>query len=726
MSKRYLFLIVLLFTAMTVFAEEKVKTQVRETKEMQLDKIVVTATRTEKEIVDTPASVSVVTKEEIEERNIQAIDQTVNALPGVFERRGKGIMDTQAAITLRGVPGQQRTLILLDGIALNRAYDGTVVFGGLASEDLERVEVVRGPSSSLYGGYAMGGVINFITKMPEKREVTLKGGYGSDDLWTAYASYGDKFARKVSTFLSYGYRSTRGDITDYNIKTTAPAAGYSGWSPTTNRYGEIAYLVGDKGRNGWWDENITFKVAYDITSTSRFTLTFMRTLYEYNYGSPNTYVYKNGLPAFSGFGVNENTFIGFPGGKSQDIYKIGYETEVSDTKVKFLAAYNRGYSWYNYSYSTSASTKLLGGPGTTSINPSGSWDLDLQATRPLFDKHFLTIGGAYRYNWTYSKVYNLAYWKDENSLNGFTRDAGGRDMAYALFMQAEIHPVDKLTAFIGFREDWWKGFDGYSNSVGIDSKHYSHNSVSSFNPKGALVFTPFKDTVLRASIGKAFRAPTLYELYGSYTTTAGKTYAGNPGLKPETIVSWDVGVEQRLWKGGVFKTAYFQSYIDDLIYNRTVSATLTDKINVGKAKINGVELGFEQKLDMGLKLFGNYTWNDARIERCSIKPEIEGKRLTYTPVQMFNLGGTFVHKSWTASVIGRYVGKRYQDDDNSDRANGVYQSYDPFFTADAKVSYQATSSATISASMDNIFDKEYYSSYKAPGRTWYGTLTLKF
>ena len=725
MLKKCIFLIVLLFTATITLAEEKVNTLVGEKKEMKLDEIVVTATRTEKEISETPASTSVVTNKDIEERNVQSVDQTVNTLPGVFERRGKGVMDTQAAITLRGMPGQQRTLIMLDGIALNRAYDGSVVFGGLASEDLKRVEVVRGPSSSLYGGYAMGGVVNFITKMPEKREITLKSGYGSDDLWTAYGSYGDKFANKMSTFFSYGYRSTRGDNTDYNVTTTKPPAGISGWNFTTDRSGKTAYLIGDKGRNGWRDENITAKIAYDVTSFSRITLTFMRNLYEYNYGPPNTYIANNGKTAFSYAGVTESTFIGYPGGKSQDIYKVGYETELSDTKIKLLAGYNKGYSWYNASYSTTT-TKLNGGPGTEGINPSGSWDVDFQATKPLFDKHLLTIGGSYRYNWVYSKTYNLTYWKDKNSLNGFTRDAGGRDMTYAFFTQAEIRPIDKLTAYIGFREDWWRGFDGYSNSVGINSLQYSHNSVSSFNPKGALVYTPFTDTVLRTSVGKAFRAPTLYELYGAYTTTAGQTYAGNPNLKPETVVSWDIGGEQRLWKGGTAKATYFQNYIDDLIYSRTVSTTLTDKINVGKAKVKGVELGFEQKFDMGLKLFTNYTWNDARVDRCSIKPEIEGKRLTYMPAQMFNLGGTFVYKSWTASVTGRYVGKRYQDDNNSDRANGVYLSYDPFFTADAKLSYQVTSLATISVSVDNIFDKEYFSSYQAPGRKWYGTLTLKF
>lgn len=719
MLKNFLLCIVIFFLSVTAAISG-------DRKPMVLDEIVVTATRTDKDIFESPASTSIVTKDQIEERNIQAIDQTTNVLAGVFDRRGKGVMDTQAAISLRGIPGQQRTLILLDGLSLNRAYDGNVVFGGLSSENIERVELVRGPSSSLYGGYAMGGVVNFITKRPDKQEIILKGGYGSDDLWTAYGSYGDRFAKKISTFLSYGYRSTNGSITDYNVTTTKPADSYSGWSYTTNRYGKRAYLVGDKGKNQWNDENITIKAVFDITSSSHISATFIRNLYEYNYGSPNTYVYKNGQPSFSGFGVNENTFLGFPGGKSQDIYKIGYDTELSDTKIKFMAAYNKGYSWYNSFYSNAALSRINGGPGSESVNPSESWDLDLQVTKPVFKKHLLTIGGAWRYNQAYSKLYNLTYWKDNSSLNGFTRDAGGKDVTYAFFAQAEINPVDKLTFYIGFREDWWKGFDGYSNSIGINSQYYSHNSVSSFNPKGALVYRPFRNTVIRTSIGRAFRAPTLYELYGSYTTATGITYAGNPHLKPEKVLSWDIGAEQHLWKGGIIKTSYFQNYIDDLIYSRNISTTLTDKINVGEAKIKGVEFEFEQNFDTGLRLFGNYTWNDARVEKCRIKPGIEDKRLTHMPSRMFNIGGVFVYKSWAASLVGRYIGKRYQDDNNSDRTNGVYSSYDPFFTADAELSCKITSIATISMSVDNIFDKNYFSSYQAPGRKWFGALKLKF
>ncbi|MDM7203029.1 MAG: TonB-dependent receptor plug domain-containing protein, partial [Thermodesulfobacteriaceae bacterium] len=147
--------------------------------EKRLEEVVVTATRMETPVENAPASVNVVTKEKIELKTPKTIDQALNDVPGVFVRRGKGLMDVMSSLTLRGIPGQQRTLILLDGIILNNPYYGGVKSGGYYPEDLEKIEAVRGPFSSLYGGYAMGGVVQFLTKMPEQQEFSLKVGYGS-------------------------------------------------------------------------------------------------------------------------------------------------------------------------------------------------------------------------------------------------------------------------------------------------------------------------------------------------------------------------------------------------------------------------------------------------------------------------------------------------------------------------------------------------------------------
>ena len=78
------------------------------------------------------------------------------------------------------------------------------------------------------------------------------------------------------------------------------------------------------------------------------------------------------------------------------------------------------------------------------------------------------------------------------------------------------------------------------------------------------------------------------------------------------------------------------------------------------------------------------------------------------------------------SLVARYVSKRYSDDENKDTVDDVYTSYDPYFVADLKLSYKITKFATLSFSVDNIFDKDYFAFYRAPGRKWFTELTLKF
>ncbi|PMP98011.1 MAG: TonB-dependent receptor, partial [Thermodesulfobacterium geofontis] len=262
----------------------------------ELPEVVVTATRTEIPVEAAPASVNVVTKEKIEMKKPKTIDEALNDISGVMVRRGKGLMDTLAFITLRGIPEQKRTLLMLDGITLNNPYFGGVRLGGFFPEDLEKVEVVKGPFSSLWGGYAMGGVVQFITKMPEKREITIKTGYGSsfdrgeamDDLRRVYLSYGDKIG-KFSFFLSYGRHDTNGYVTDF---------------ATYNR---------------WWDDGITIKAQYEFNEKTRLRLTYLRNRYEYNYDEPHPYLY-NATTNQPVYYPSQKDYLPGPGGRIQNIW----------------------------------------------------------------------------------------------------------------------------------------------------------------------------------------------------------------------------------------------------------------------------------------------------------------------------------------------------------------------------------------------------------------------
>ncbi|GAB5046481.1 TonB-dependent receptor plug domain-containing protein [Thermodesulfovibrio sp. TK110] len=716
-----------------VFAEEK---------DEKLEEIVVTATRTETPVESAPASVSIVTKDKIELKAPKSIDQTLNDVPGVFVRRGKGLMDTLSFITLRGIPEQKRTLILMDGVVLNNPYTGYVKMGGYYPEDLERVEVVKGPFSSLYGGYAMGGVVNFITKMPEKREFIFKSGYGSswnrgeamDDLRRIYASYGDKLWDKLSIFLSYGWQGTNGYLTDLNVQTSKPPTGITGYEITSTREGKTAYLIGDKGDNRWWDDGITIKTQYEFDKDTKIRFSFMRNRYEYNYDDPHTYLRDAlGNPVWKYGSVSENSFLSGAGGRIQNTYSLNFETRLyKDLKMKLNLSYlDTEKDWYVTTLSEATRYGCGSDPtkcGYVSNTPAEAYMADLQFSLPLFNNQILTFGGSFRHGYANTKEKYLKDWRDEDSTTTLKYESKGKDRTYAFFIQDEIMLLNNLTAYIGFREDWWKTYDGYANDVGKAGypKDYPSKSKSSFSPKFALVYKPFEATTLRGSLGKAFRPPTVYELYRTWTSSSGTTYAGNPYLDPETVVSWDIGIEQKLWKGAKLSLTYFENYMKDLIYRKTVTSTYQELINVGKAESRGVEFEIEQRFEKWLRLFGNFTYTDSEIKENEANPKTVGCRLTYTPLWRANIGAEFEKSGFSAMVVGRYVGKWFNNDDNSDYVNNVYGSYDPYFVVDGRVSYQITKFAKLSFSVDNIFDRKYYQYYRAPGRSWFTELTLKF
>ena len=741
MFKRFLLVLLLILFSSNIFAEENnVKEPEKKEKDAtKFEDIVVTATRTEKALETVPGTVNVVTKKEMDTRNITTVDGALNTLPGVFNRR-QSLMDTQSAVTLNGIPEQKRTLILIDGIPLNNAYDGSVSFTALPTENVEKVEVVQGPFSSLYGGYAMGGVVNIITKMPEKREFTVISGYGSswhrgeslDDFQKYYVSYGDKLNDKLSLLLSYGYKATNGYPKDLNVQSSKPTAGITGWSYTSDNGtsgGKTSYLIGDKGDNTWWDDSLSIKTRYNLTEDSKLGVSFMRNRYKYNYDDPHTYLSNaSGNPVYSYGTVNQSSYDDGSGGREVNIYNVNYETEIGIAKTKLTLGLNDEVkSWY-VSPGTTASTTLTGGPGQVSSSPSQNYTADLQFTVPLFTRHVLTFGGSFKTDSANTQQYNLTNWKDETSSTALTYNSGGKDRTYAAFIQDEILLLTNLTAYIGFREDWWGPYDGYANQFGAGAfaKTYDSRSASSFSPKLAVVYKPFEVTTLKASAGQAFRGPTVYELYRTWVSSSGVTYNSNPDLQPETTTSWDVGVVQTLWKGAKFTATYFDNYLKDLIYRMSVSATQQNYINAGKAESQGITLELEQRFDKLLRLFANYTYTDARIKENSASPLSVDKRLVNLPDTMVNAGAECEVGPLMTSVTGRYVGKRYSDDQNRDTINGVYTSYDPAFTADGKVSYKVTKFATLSVSVDNIFDNSYFSYYQAPGRSWFGGLEVKF
>lgn len=178
----------------------------------RLEEMVVTATRTEERIKDVPASVTVITRQDIERSPARSVQELVLATPGVYmyDLTGSGI---EGHVSMRGFnpQGSKRVRIMVDGVPMNSGYDGYAQWAKMPDlADVERVEIVRGPSSALYGPFASGGVINIITRRARKKlEARGSGGGGSDGEWYTSAGVSGR-AGRFDYRLSGGHRQGDG------------------------------------------------------------------------------------------------------------------------------------------------------------------------------------------------------------------------------------------------------------------------------------------------------------------------------------------------------------------------------------------------------------------------------------------------------------------------------------------------------------------------------------
>ncbi|HOI41769.1 MAG TPA: TonB-dependent receptor, partial [Elusimicrobiales bacterium] len=375
---------------------------------------------------------------------------------------------------------------------------------------------------------------------------------------------------------------------------------------------------------------------------------------------------------------------------------------------------------------TAASATRAGGPGKIADTPAFSHNSEAQIKLPeLLNGHSFTAGASWRFSRAATEERSLADWLLPDQKGAMTYMSSGKNADLGLYLQDEIALRRNLTAWLSLRGDRWRTYDGMADQPGTAGypRSYADRSDSALSPKVSLVWSPFPGTRLRSSAGRSFRAPTVYELYRTWTSGS-ITYSGNPVLKPETVVSWEAGLEQRLWWGAKVGAVYFENRMKDFIYRY---ATGSDRLyaNAGRAFGKGWELEAEQIINGGARLYANLTLNDARIRENSAAPSSVGKKLTFLPKKLWSFGGEARVGRLTLSGSGRYVGKRWTTDANTDTVDGVFGSREPYFTADAKAAYKLTESASLSLASYNVFDKKYYDYYLAPGRSWFAEFTCK-
>ncbi|MBO6575436.1 MAG: TonB-dependent receptor [Rhodothermales bacterium] len=529
------------------------------------DGVIVTASRRPQAVLEAPASVAVLTPRELESRNIVAIDDALRYIPGV------NVQENQ--VNVRGSSGfayntGSRVLMLIDGMPLLTPDSDGMPFDALPVAQIERIEVLKGPGSALYGGGALGGVINVITRdvgdEPRTQVSAFAGAHAPVryDIWTRGFAKGGEFrpylgfaashARKLSEslggWLNVSVRRDDGYL-NFNRASYLQGFGKLNWKPNPETTGEllVGLLVREKDNFLFWNG------ARDALNPGSLAI-----------GSQD----PGGTPT----GTNDIF--------ANQLTLLPSYTRLVGDKL-YLAARGRVFGTVLRPLDDEGNVESLDN-GTLGIR----WGGELQVDYAASDSRNLTFGASGDAMASRSTFFVTA-----------DGDSTGAQPETALFTQWE-EQLGRTTISAGMR------LDRYAIDTG--------STVQRLSPKLGVSHLLAEGASVRAAWGHGFRVPSLAERF-----TDNQDFfpiVRNPGLLPERSVSVEVGLRDERTTGfASLQTdlAVFVSDYWDLIEPRLVPELRAFQfINLTRARISGVELAFEAAADRGILRVG-YTLLDA-------------------------------------------------------------------------------------------------------------------
>lgn len=722
-----------------------------------LDLMVVTATRNDVAFSEAPASVTIITSEQIDLRRNARIGDVLAEVPGLYLRNNaKGAQfpsSGQASIAIRGVPRTTRTLVMIDGQPINSALSGGIDLSSIMLDNVRRIEVVRGPYSALYGGNAMGGVIHVLTRTPTRREFQgrLESGFGDVSSSAASIVYRDKFASGFAWSIALGYRASDGwHDSDYVVKTAATGAAtlpVAGAIATTTTDGRPAAWLGVKGERPWDQRNAELKLIQDMGEAGRATLNLAFAGYRVGYRPPDSFLANaaggtvlsgsiaTGLPGISRIALVESDFFTLTPSSERD-WRGAFRWERDFASGVHLVA-NLGHMDHNFRFTQpGAGAGLLAGPGEWSDQPNQRTDADAYMRWNLDEKLAMTVGAAVNHQRLNRRTLAASAWREYRSSFSENGRGSGTSEVVAAFAQGEYQPFPGLTLHTGVRIDRFSTHgEVRQNTAPAFVTAYPARSEHQLSPKIAAVWSLTRRWTVRASFGTGFRPPTLLDLYTrtvAPTTVAG-TFSINepaPDLKAERIRAAEIGIDYQSADGTSASAACFSQRLSDLVYRSRRSATLTQSANAGNASVDGLELSLRRPMmNRQLTAFATASWLSryAITENVAI-PASVGRKLTDVPGKMFSAGVEFTSGPWSGSLAASRVGHIFGsgDDTNINVVQGVYGSYDAHTLVNAKVSYLVTANVSIGVSIDNLTNRQYFDFYKQPGVTGLAEVVVRF
>ncbi len=540
---------------------------------VQTKDVIVTATKTEAEVQAVPQAVEVITEEDIQRTGANDV-LTALSLANNLNLSRAGM--TGNAVSLRGM-STNHTLILVDG----KRYAGedtdvtTNVYAlqRLNVSDIDRIEIVRGPSSSLYGSDAMGGVINIITKTPEKASGTV-GVVTSTRNTAEYFNFSTGKNGRWSAVVDGRFDKLR-PINRYTHSVSSTGA-------TTDGYDRSMYGMRRTFHGG---------AVYDFENANknklRFDIDYMKEDLRSDYADT----------LFRGIYVNKNKHEWYH--NEQKGFSVEYTGKTNRNEYQFRTYYNQLEKHSNLvnerAFPSPMMENILGRiypKADMDYAKYNTWVTEAKNTMYIGDHHNLTFGGEYR---------RLEY--EGTRLGGSTTG-----------LNKKISAKD-VDSYAGYIEDLWQVND---KLLLIPSVRLEHNSQfgSEATPKIGATYNINNHWRFKANYGKGYKAPTLSELYMVMNRAMGVATVhveGNPNLQPEKTYSYDFSIEAD--KGANFgKLTYFNNKVSNLIDTESTQSDneyWSKYINVGKAQINGVELEIGRHLNDRWTIKATHNYLDA-------------------------------------------------------------------------------------------------------------------
>lgn len=727
--------IITLLIFVTIFSYSKEP----KTKEIDIGNIINTASRVQTDIKESPGNSTIVTTEDIKLRPNTKFSDTIRGLDGIRTTKGRG-METFDSITIRGISGG--TNVLVDGVSLNDMNNSTKMLTSMGAQDLEKVEVVRGPFSSLYGSGSLGGVINFITRMPEQLETNASIGYGNpyfrnkaaQNLVRGYVSLGDAYFNKIFKIkASYGWTTSKGYAAD-TAWTSSIENGVIGYIPTSSSTGSQRYAVGDMGRQSYGNHDARIKTQIDITDNDVLDIGFNYSNYNYVHIDQKTFLQKDGKPYYGSTVGNPNTsgtagnipysYVGGMGNEKYNQfvefikYKHYFENQTLETNFSRIDGYD---IWLG----PNGDATPEGGTGKKVSTKHQKTAADILYNMDFLNEELrLLIGLDYKLLQLDVNNNHIKDWRYFGSnQTQFAGKSGGKAHFVGIFADVSGSLLNNMLVLsLGGRFDYWRGMNYYSidqNNKGLPSKG---NKKSAFSPKFSINYNPINTTTLKFSLGQAFRVPTLNQMFSTHILNDGTSILGNPNLKPETATSFDLGIEQETFTTkGLVKAYYFFTHLSNAIYKGN------DKYqNAGAARLQGIELSYKQPLPLNFGIYTSYTLTHSRMIKNSVEPASVGKYLTGIPLHLGYIQTYYENYGFFGSIGSEFMSKPYARADNKDTISKVYGATDGYVLVDLKIGYNFNKHLKIETDFTNILNYKYYSYYRAPGSAFFVSLSGKY